>query len=55
MVSNTNDGRLQVFAVAKSSPYDIFTNWQGSISGAWTSWADFGSSTSGLIFYPGQL
>ena len=54
MVGNTNDGRLQIFAVAKSSPYDIFTNWQGSISGAWTTWADFGSSTSGLIFFPGQ-
>ncbi len=54
MVGNTNDGRLQIFAIGKNSPNDLFTNWQGSISGAWTNWADYGSSTSGLIFYPGQ-
>jgi hypothetical protein len=54
VVSNTNDGRLQIFAVANSSPNDIWTNWQASISGSWTSWADFGSASSGLILFNGQ-
>jgi hypothetical protein len=53
-VSNTDDGRLQIFAIANSSPNDIWTNWQASISGSWTSWADFGSAGRGLIFYNGQ-
>jgi hypothetical protein len=52
MAANTNDGRLQIFAVAASSPNDIWTNWEGSIGGAWTSWADLDSG--GYIFYPGQ-
>jgi hypothetical protein len=54
MVSNTNDGRLQIFAVAKNSPFDIWSNWQSGISGLWTNWEDFGSSTSGMVLYPGQ-
>ncbi|WP_263366442.1 hypothetical protein [Edaphobacter bradus] len=54
MVGNTNDGRLQVFAIGKNSPSDIYTNWQASISGSWTNWADFGSATSGLTFFTGQ-
>ena len=54
MASNTNDGRLQIFAVAVNSPSDIWTNWQNGIGGGWTSWGDFGSGTSGMVFYPGQ-
>jgi hypothetical protein len=50
MISNTNDGRLQVFGMAAASPNDIWTNWQESISGSWNGWSDFGSTSSGWIF-----
>jgi hypothetical protein len=53
VVGNTNDGRLQVFGVCETSPYDVYSNYQQTAGGAWqSSWASF--SSGGLIFYHGQ-
>lgn len=51
VVSSTADGRIQLFGVSSSSPYDVWSDWQPA-TGGWNGWTDFGQS--GLKFYAGQ-
>jgi hypothetical protein len=53
-VGSTADGRIQLFAISKTSPYNIESNWQTSQNGytVWNGWTSFGAG--GKIFYSGQ-
>ena len=50
VVSNTADGRMQLFNVGSNG--DVYTNWQTAAggSGSWNGWTDFGSGSNGMSF-----
>jgi hypothetical protein len=47
LVSNTLDGRIQLFGVGRNG--DIWSDWQQAPRGAWSGWTDFGGA--GINFY----
>ena len=47
VVSNTLDGRIQLFGVGRNG--DIWSDWLQTPDGAWNGWVDFGGR--GIKFY----